>query len=342
MALRTPFELTPPEGPSWRSGITPAQVGPMAEDLLGVAFAAAAGGLGTVAWPMVDRGIDLYLRRRRSLLTIPTQVKAFRQLTPDGAGTLDLPVDEVSDHPNAHIAMVHLPPPHDQLYRRLFLIPFTDFSRRCRREQSHGKDVFHFEANFAGASRDDWSDFLLEIKRLPEWLDAIPGWTTPVPAAPSLAKEMLAEDDGGRSQWQGDLGRLWAAAQIERAAGPGAIVIAEDRVRLDTVTLLIHDLQGQEIAGLHIRTTKITPARTVHFEIKRPTFFIDEKLYVLFVLLGPDEQVHDFCLLMPSKEIPRLGYSETITLRRLTKRFVEYRVPSEQVGSLFLKKAFGS
>jgi hypothetical protein len=40
---------------------------------------AAAGGLATIGRPMVDRGVDLYMRRLRSLLTVPIQVKGFTQ-----------------------------------------------------------------------------------------------------------------------------------------------------------------------------------------------------------------------------------------------------------------------
>src|SRR5207302_8572314 len=121
------------------------------------------------------------------------------------------------------------------------------------------------------------------------------------------------------------------AGEIERAARAGALVIAEDRPRLDTVTLLVHDLRKQQIAGVHVRTQKITPANTVHFEVSRSTFFVDEKLYVLVVLLTDDERPHEFCLLIPSTDIPHL-----------TKRFAPYVVPSEQVGAVFLDKVFGS
>lgn len=344
MAVRDPFDLEPPRRPEWRSGLTTAQIGPMAEDLLAVAFASAAGGLGTVAWPMVDRGIDLYLRRLRTLLTIPVQVKAFRTLTPDGVGSLNLPVDEVSDHPNGHIAMVHLPPPHTLLYERLFLIPFSEFRRRCPRRVSNGKDVYHFAGDFAGdgGATDVWSDLALDVERLPAWFDGIPGRTASVPPAPEIVETPVAFNEDGRSQWQGDLGRLWAAGEIERAAGPATIVIAEDRVRLDTVTLLIHDLRSQRMAGLHVRTAKIAPTRTVHFEVTRPTLFMDERLYVLLLPLDEGERPHEFCLLMPSRDLPRLGYSETITLDPLTKRFIPYRVPTDELGATFLKSVFGS
>lgn len=78
--------LDPPDRPDWRSALSTAQFGPIAEDLLAVSIEAAGSGSATIGRPIVDRGVDLYLRRLRSLLTIPIQVKAFQHLTPDGNG----------------------------------------------------------------------------------------------------------------------------------------------------------------------------------------------------------------------------------------------------------------
>jgi hypothetical protein len=142
------------------------------------------------------------------------------------------------------------------------------------------------------------------------------------------------------SHWVGNLGRLWVAGELERAAA-GNIVLAEDRVRLDTVSLLIHDLRSGQFAGLHVRTGRITPGRTVHFEVMRPTFFIDQRLFGLLVLLGQDTRLHEFCLLIPSEAMPEIGYSETITIDPLTKRFEPYRIASDQVASVFLKAVAG-
>lgn len=166
--------LDPPHRPDWRSELTTAQFGPIAEDLLAVSLEAAASGSATIARPIVDRGVDLYLRRLRSLLTIPIQVKAFQHVSPDGNGNLDLPATDVSDDPNGFLALVHVPAPHDQLYRRLFLIPFRDFRERCPRGLLHGRECFSFTGNFSGAPSDLWSDYLLDIDRLPEWLRRYP------------------------------------------------------------------------------------------------------------------------------------------------------------------------
>ncbi len=341
MALLDPLaRLDPPHRPDWRSELTTAQFGPMVEDLLAVSLEAAGGGKGTVGYPMVDRGTDLYLRRLRTLLTAPIQVKAFGQLGPDGSASLDLLPDDVRDDPNGYLALVHAPAPHDQLYRRIYLIPQHVFHQRCPRGISRGVEKFLLVVNFSGTATDLWSDYLLDIDRLHEWLASIPDWSRPVPPAPHPVRTNSVAQMDNPSHWIGNLGRLWIAGELERA-GAGKIVLAEDRVRLDTVSLLIHDLQSGRFAGLHVRTGRITPGRTVHFEVPRPTFFIDRRLYILLVLLGHDTRLHDFCLLIPSEALPDLGYSETITVDPLTKRFAEYGVPSEQVGSVFLKKVFG-
>src|ERR1700737_22604 len=185
MALLDPLaRLDPPHRPDWRSALSTAQFGPMAEDLVAVSIEAAGNGSATIARPIVDRGVDLYLRRLRSLLTIPIQVKAFQHLSPDGNGNLDLPITDVGDDPNGYLAMVHVPAPSDQLYRAFFLIPFPELRKRCPRSLLHGRECFSFTGNFSGVSRDPWSDHLLDIDRLPEWLASFAGWTTPVPPVP--------------------------------------------------------------------------------------------------------------------------------------------------------------
>jgi len=336
-----PFNrIDPPHRPNWRSELTTAQFGPMAEDLLGVTFAAAGGGSAIIGRPIVDRGVDLYLRRLRSLLTVPIQVKAFEHLSPDGNGNLDIPITDLGDDPHGHLAVVHVPAPYDQLYRHVFLIPVREFRERCPRALIHGRQCFSFTANFAGVADDLWRDYLLDLDRLSEWLGTVPGWTTPVPPVPHPPRPHSVAEGDALTMWRGDIGRLWAATELERAGG-GSIVIVEDRVRLDTVTLLLHDLASRQIAGLHIRTGKVTSGRTVHFEVQRPPFFIDQRLYVLLVLLRNDDRVHDSCLLIPSDALPGLGYSETITVDPLTKRFGPYRVRSDELGSVLLTKVFG-
>ena len=344
MALRQPLSpLDPPLRPPWRSELSTPQFGPICEDLLAVSLTAAAGGLATIGRPMVDRGVDLYMRRLRSLLIFPIQVKGFTHVDPDATVTEDLLVSDVHTGANGYIAFVHVPLPYDQLYRRLFLIPIATFRERCPVITAAGKRAFHFVANVAGSTKDPWSEYLMDIDQLPEWLAAIPGWMRPVPPAPTSEDQAVLEltgTSGHDNLAEAHLGRLWATGEIARA-GLERVVIAEDRVRLDTVTLLLHDLPSGQIAGLHIRTAAYPADRRIHFDVKRRGFFVDPKLYVLLVLLDKERKPDDFCLLIPSEAMPELGYSETLTLAPLTKRFRPYQVASEQVGRTLLERVFG-
>ena len=334
--------LTPRPHPSWKTDLTSAQFGRIAEDLLAVALAAAGSGSATVAWPRVDRGIDLYLRRLRTLLTVPIQVKAYRHVDPDGTITQDIAARDIGTHTTGYWAMVHVPPPHDQLYRRLYLIPVEELRQRCALVNSHGVDSYRFSANFADTTQGSWSAFAVDLEELSGWIAAIPGWIKPIPPIASAATvdALTVSDDLGTVGMAG-LTTVWAIGELERAAN-GGIVVAEDRTRLDTVTLLLHHLGSGRFAGLHLRTAIFDESRRTHFEVKRPHFFIDPGLWVLLVLLKGDLRIHDFCLLMPSADIPDLGYSESVTLDPLTKRFRKYQIPSDDFGSVFLKKAFGA
>ena len=315
----------------------------MAEDLLAVTLTAAAGGLGTVAWPLLDRGIDLYLRRRRTLLTLPIQVKAFHALNPDGIGSLNLPLDSISEHPGGSMAMVHLPEPYDMLYDRLFLIPFVEFRKRCPRQVRDGKEFFQFAASFPADTKDAlWSQFALSIEQLPAWLDATPGWTRSMPPVEADVAELSSPADKDATRWRGEIARLWAAAEIERAAGPAAVVIAEDRVRLDHVTLLVHHLASHRFAGLSVHASKITSAGHVHLLVRRVGFFLDDHFYVLLLPIGDNERPYDFCLLIPSSDLPHPGSNNMITLDPLSENFAPYKVPIDQFGAVFLSKVFGS
>ena len=60
------------------------------------------------------------------------------------------------------------------------------------------------------------------------------------------------------------------------------------------------------------------------------------------LLLEDDSTPHEEMLLIPSQGLPKLGFSETITLRRLTKKFGPYRTPTADLASVLLKTAFSN
>jgi hypothetical protein len=192
-------------------------------------------------------------------------------VSPDAAIIPDLPLEDIRNDPNAHLAVVHAPAPFDQLHRRFFLIPVPEIYKRCPRATVQGKEAFHFEGNISGQVTDIWSELLIDIDNLPRWLSAMPAWKDPVPPAPRRPDPVEPALESKREaidQLEAALGRLWTCSEIERVSR-GRVVIAEDRIRLDSVTLLIHDLGSGRIAGLHIRTSFFPPSRRIHFEVKR-------------------------------------------------------------------------
>jgi hypothetical protein len=332
--------LRPRPRPPWKTQLASAQFGDIAEDLVALTFAAAAAGSGAVALPFVDRGVDLYLRRLLTLLTIPLQVKAFAHVEPDG-GALNVPIEDLRPA-NGYWVVVHLPTPHDQLYRRIYLIPVAEIRRRSQRVTDHDVASYRFTLNFAGTVEDPWSEFALDVDDLAYWIANIPGWIDSTAPAPPIgtSKSLSGPDDIG-TVGTAALSNLWAIQELERA-GKGSIVVAQDRTRLDTVSLLIHHLASGKFAGLHVRTGFFDESRRTHFEVKRLHFFTDANLWILLVLRRRDQSVHDFVLLIPSDDIPGLGFSETLTLDPLTKRFRKYQVAAADFGKLFMEKAFAS
>jgi hypothetical protein len=333
--------LKPRPRPPWKTQLASGQFGDIAEDLVGLTFAAAAAGSGAVALPFVDRGVDLYLRRLLTLLTIPLQVKAVAHVEPDGAATLNFPLEDLRGASGWWV-IVHVPAPHDQLYRRIYLIPAGEIRRRSQRVMDHDVESYRFTLNFAGTADDPWSQFAVDVEDLPAWIANIPGWINPIGPRPSIgrANALSAHDDIG-TVGTAALSNLWAIQELERAAN-GSIVVAQDRTRLDTVSLLIHQPSSGWFAGLHVRTGFFDETRRTHFEVKRLHFFTDPNLWVLLVLRRRDQSVHDFVLLIPSEDLPKLGFSETMTLDPLTKRFRKYQLPAADFGKTFMEKAFAT
>ena len=329
--------LPPRPRPHWRTQLVAPLTGAIAEDLLGVALTAAASGTGMAARPQIDKGIDLYFRRLRTMVTYPIQVKASVLVGPDGASTHYVPQHDLAPLSGGYVAFVHLPEPYDQLYERLFLIPDVEFRKRAQPVRYHGVPCYRFEARFAGTVDDEWAPFAVSIDKLAGWVSALPGWAKTLPA-PRLRSERTPT----RAEYHdiAALGSLWVQAELERVA-MGRIMLVEDRVRLDPVTFLVHDVETQRFAGLHLRTATLTKTRRIHFDVKREHFFTDPDLWIVLVLLRPDHRAHDFVLLIPSVDIPGLGFSETMTLDPLTKRFRKYVIPMLEFGGAFLEVAFG-
>lgn len=315
----------------------PVQIGALAEDLLGAELVTAAPGSATFGRPHLDRGIDLYLRRIRSLFTVPVQVKAMLVLTEDGTAALYIPTAELRALTRGYLAVVHLPPPHDQLYERLFLIPQDEFRRRAKVVMYKGLSCYRFTAQFAGTIDSEWAPFATSLDQLSAWVSAVPGWGDAA-LARSLAYRSEAVHKPDRSVI-GAIGSSWVATELERAA-LSRIVIVHDRVRTDPVSFLVHDLLSQRIVGVHVNTTMIHDGR-VHFTVRDKLWFEDEDFWMVLVPMKSDLHPGESVFLIPSGDLKSFHFEGTIHLKPLTKRVAKYEVPAEGFGKLFIEKALG-
>src|SRR6266480_7192695 len=131
-------------------GLSDAQLGSVAEDQLATGIVLSAPGMPTVAFPLVDLGFDLYLRRIRTLRAHPLQVKARSFLESDGefqASIMSLHAD-----PNGYILLPYVPPPDWSLHPRLWAIPIPEFVELA---QPHGSGYLfsgYLDGRFARAS----------------------------------------------------------------------------------------------------------------------------------------------------------------------------------------------
>src|SRR6202022_4587392 len=104
---------------------------------------------------------------------------------PDGGATLNVPIEDFRAA-NGCWVIVHLPAPHDQLYRRMYLIPVAEIRRRSQRVTDHYVASYRFTVNFAGTAEDPWSEFALDVEGLADWIANIPGWIDSTAPAPSI------------------------------------------------------------------------------------------------------------------------------------------------------------
>src|ERR1700730_18157108 len=151
-------------------GLSDAQLGSVAEERLATAVQLTAPGTVTVGLPLLDLGVDLYVRRMRTLRVHPVQVKARSFLEPNGefqAGVGSLHAD-----PNGYVVLPYVPPPDWQLHPRLWAIPIPEFVKIA---QPHG-DGYIFSGYLDGpVARSAANAFLVDTNRLhQQWLDPIP------------------------------------------------------------------------------------------------------------------------------------------------------------------------
>jgi hypothetical protein len=340
--------LPQPSGPDDAAGfpgLSDAQLGSVAEDRLATAIQLSAPGTVTVALPLLDLGFDLYPRRIRTLRAHPVQVKARSFLEP--GGEFQASVGSLHPDPNGYVLLPYLPPPDWQLHPRLWAIPIPEFLKVA---QPHG-DGYLFSGYLDGRfARSATNQFLIDTNQLRrQWLDRIPGWKAPV-RAPRLGTESNREGVARpASRAFGKYGGLWLASQLMRA-GLQNVVLAQDRLRVDCVDLLLHDLRSYAIGGLVIHTSSINARGIVQFRIRHDTFFIDPHLFVVILPCLDDGAIHDTAFMVPAADIPAVttassdrgdpGYQGSFRLEPLAEKMRPFAVPTHLLGVSILERLF--
>jgi len=341
MALLEPSD---PDDGAGLPGLSDAQIGSVAEDRLATAIQLSAPGTVTVALPLLDLGFDLYPRRIRTLRAHPVQVKARSFLEPDGE--FQASVGSLHADPNGYVLMPYIPPPDWQLHARLWAIPIPEFLKIARPNGDGFLYSGYLDARFASAA----NQFLVDTNRLhQQWLERIPGWKQPV-RAPRLRTDSNIEDvPRPASRAFGKYGGLWLASQLMRA-GLENVVLAQDRLRVDCVDLLLHDLRTYAMGGLAIHTSSVNARGIVQFRIRHETFFIDPHLYVVVLPCSDDGAIYDTAFVIPSEDIPAVttassdrgdaGYQGSFRLDPLAAKMRPFAAATQNLGARVLQLLF--
>jgi hypothetical protein len=135
-------------------------------------------------------------------------------------------------------------------------------------------------------------------------------------------------------------------------AGLQNVVVAQDRLGVDCLDLLLHDLQSFCIGGLVVHTSSLNARGIVQFRIRHETFFIDPQLFVVPIPCASDGAILDKAFLIPSAEIPAVttvssdrgdtGYQGSFGLDPLAEKMRRYAVPTEKLGAIVLERLFGT
>jgi hypothetical protein len=319
------------------------QVGAIAEDELAIAILVASHGSVAVATPLVDQGFDGYVRRVGTLQVAPYQLKARRTLSAAGTYVAYLPVRAIREDPHGHLVLAYMPPPALSLYRRLYVIPVPYFIAHCPRDQATARSAaqYVFRGHLDGKRPDQWEPFLNGLSDFGRrWLDLLPGRSPmdrpPLTVRPA-AKPAL-----------GTYGELWLAAELERL-GQERFVVARERVDVDTVDLLLHELRTHRFAGLQVKTATIESGR-VEFGLSQDTFFVDPSLVLVVLPCSQDRRLGNTSFILPSVVVPGLTshtsyrgrprYTGKIRVTQIAERFRQYAVPTERLGAAILKSLF--
>ena len=324
-------------------GLSEAQFGTVAEERLATAITVQAGGSATVAFPLLDLGFDLYLRRARTLRLHPVQVKARSFLQADGqfqAGVASLHLD-----PRGYVAFPFIPPPDWQLSEALWAIPIPEFVKLARPHDGG----YVFSGYLDGRLDSEANAYLVPVSGIQtHWLHRIPGWVAPVhhSADNLIAPSEEVSKAGARAF--GKSGELWLAGELMRD-GLENVVLAQDRLRVDAVDLLLHDLRTFAFRGLAVHTGTVNARGVVEFRVRADTFFVDERLDVICLPCQPDGQLAKTSFLIPSADIKEPiatpssdrgvgGYQVSFRLDPVAEKMRPYAIPTAELARTILKR----
>jgi hypothetical protein len=335
------MRLAPPKGRP--SGLLTVQVGAIAEDELAIAILVASRGSVSVAVPLVDQGFDGYARRVRTLSVAPYQLKARRTLSHDGLYIAYPRAHSIRADPKGYVIFSYLPGPRLGAYRKLWVIPTPYFIEHCPRVTTPDGsiDQFVFQSPLDGA-RNQWNQFQHDIDDLrTAWFDRIPGWK-PLPTVPLTVAPAASSAFGG-------YGELWVAAQLE-LAGKDRVVVARERIDVDAVDLLVHDLRTYAMAGLQVKTATINANLGVQLNVSQDTFFEDDRLFVVVLPAHRDGQLHETSFLIPSTEIAAITssvqdgthvrYQTNFRVEPPSEKVRPFAVPTARLGAGIMQAAF--
>ncbi|MDQ6885064.1 MAG: hypothetical protein M3077_12665 [Candidatus Dormibacteraeota bacterium] len=329
----------------WLDSHSKPTFGAISEDTVAIAILHSSGGKTIVARPLVDLGFDGYARRVGTMVTVPYQVKARRSLLKDGEFVYRIPVKALVRDPNAAIVFPYFPPPGPEPFEKAFVIPVEYFAKHCPILQSPRGAYFEFVAGFRGTKRK-WSPFCFELHHLQDqWLDQLAGWSEEAMVRRPAGR--IDAGSGPQHKLRGAFAEWFVAGQVQ-VAGGNKVIVAADRVRVDCVALVVHDLTTFSVGGLAVHSGLITPGRTFAISFGGTTFFADDRLWLVLLGAFANGTFHEDCFLIPSAAVPtlfskatmangRIGYRLGISLHRIPAKLEPYRVPTADLGRTILK-----
>ena len=324
-------------------GLSEAQFGTVAEERLATAITVQAGGNATVAVPLLDLGFDLYLRRVRTLRVHPVQVKARSFLDSDGqfqVGVASLGLD-----PNGYVVFPFIPPPDWQLTTAFWAMPIPEFVKLARPHDGG----YLFSGYLDGRLDSPANTYQVPVDQIQtHWLHRIPGWTAPVHQSAyglDLPSEGVSKS---AARAFGKFGELWLASELMRE-GLENVVVAQDRLRVDGVDLLLHGLETFAVRGLAVHTASVNARGVVEYRIRADTFFLDDRLDVICLACGPDGRLAETAFVIPSADVKEPvatpssdkgvgGYQVSFRLDPLAEKMRRYAVPTAGLAAMIIQR----